>query len=51
MSATNSPDPVPTDDDTAWPEANEETPADETVPDPEKDAALDRDLAVNDSPD
>jgi hypothetical protein len=47
----NNPDPVPTDDDTAWPEASEETPGEAARPTPEKDVAIDRDPAINGSPD
>lgn len=49
--AANSPDPVPTDDDTAWPEQNDHAPGEKTTPTPGEDAAIDRDIAVNGSPD
>lgn len=51
MIDASSPDPVPTDDDTAWPEDDDAAPVDETRPRPEDGAAIDRAIATNGSPD
>ena len=50
--AANNPDPVPVeDDDTAWPEPDQETPAGDERKDRASDAAPERDGALDRAPD
>lgn len=51
MTDTNRPDPIPQDDDTAWPEHDDADPKRNDSEQREKDAAIERDTAVTGSPD
>lgn len=51
MTDTNQPDPIPQDDDTAWPEHDDADPRRNDSEQRGKDAAIERDTAVIGSPD